>query len=189
MAAGNKSLGKFILDGIPPAPRGVPQIEVTFDIDADGILNVSAEDKATGREQSITITASSGLGEDEIERMVHEAEQHAEDDKTLRELQEARNNADNTVYSAEKLLREHSDKLPESAKQTTQEKIEAVRGVMESDNASTIRSATEDLMQQIQSLGAQMYEQQAAGPQTEAQPGQEPGGPEDEDVVEGEVVE
>jgi molecular chaperone DnaK len=190
MAAGNKSLGKFILDGIPPAPRGVPQIEVTFDIDADGILNVSAQDKATGREQSITITASSGLDESEIERMVHEAEQHAEDDRALRELQEARNNADNTVYSAEKLLREHGDKLPESAKQTTQEKIEAVRNVMESGEASTIRGATDDLMQQIQSLGSQMYEQQAAGgPQTEAQPGQEPGGPEDEDVVEGEVVE
>ncbi len=111
MAADNKSLGKFILDGIPPAPRGVPQIEVTFDIDANGILKVTATDKATGRSQHITITASSGLSEDEVEQMRKEAEAHAEEDRKRRELIEARNTADNAIYTAEKALREAGDKV------------------------------------------------------------------------------
>ncbi len=183
MAADNKSLGRFILDGIPPAPRGVPQIEVKFDIDADSILNVSARYKATGREQSITITASSGLSESEIERMIKEAEQHAEEDRRLKELQEARNAADSAIYSAEKMLRDYADKLPEDAKSTTQQKVEAARKAMNSDSVSEIRSATDDLMRQIQSLGARMYEQPAGG----GQPSAEPAG--DGDVIEGEVVE
>ena len=112
MAADNKSLGKFILDGIPPAPRGIPQIEVTFDIDANGILKVTAQDKATGRSQHITITASSGLSDSEVEKMRKDAELHAEEDRKRKELIEARNNADNTVYAAEKALREFGDKVP-----------------------------------------------------------------------------
>src|SRR5690606_30970929 len=137
-AKDNKSLGKFILDGIPPAPRGIPQIEVTFDIDADGILNVSAKDKATGRQQGITITASSGLQQAEIEQMVKDAERHAEEDRRLREMAEARNEADSTVYSAEKLLRDYGDKLPDSAKQETQSKIDAVRSALEGDDLNRI---------------------------------------------------
>ncbi len=183
MAKDNKSLGRFILDGIPPAPRGIPQIEVTFDIDADGILNVSAKDKATGREQSITITASSGLSESEIEQMIKEAERYAEEDRKLRDLQEARNQADSTVYSAEKLLRDYGDRLPEDAKKRTQEKIDEVRKTMDSNDAARIRSATDDLMREVQQLGAQMYQ---SGSTTGGESGGDRGG---EDVVEGEVVE
>ncbi len=182
MAADNKSLGRFILDGIPPAPRGVPQIEVTFDIDADGILNVSAKDKATGREQKITITASSGLTEEEIKRMIREAEEHAEQDRKRRELQEARNAGDNAVYTAEKLLREYGDRIPEDVKRETQARIDAVKNVIQSDDTERIRREVDALMQQIQALGASMYQQtgEATGD------GRSTGG---EDVVEGEVVE
>ncbi len=191
MAIDNKSLGKFILDGIPPAPRGVPQIEVKFDIDADGILNVSAKDKATGREQSITITASSGLQENEIEKMVKDAEKHAETDRSKKEQQEIRNTADSAVYSAEKMIRDYGDKLPDEAKKVTEEKAEAVRKALEGDNPDDIRRTTDDLVRQIQSLGASMYEDQAAASAAEGEAGpdegQGPGG--DEDVVEGEVVE
>jgi len=179
MASDNKSLGKFILDGIPPAPRGIPQIEVAFDIDADGILNVSAKDKATGRQQKITITASSGLSDAEIERMVRDAEKFAEEDEKRREEQEVRNNADSTVYSAEKLLRDYGDKIPDNVKQLTNEKIAAVRSAIESDDTTTIRNATEELIRQISEVGASMYQQ------TSEEPGQPSGG---EDVVEGEVV-
>jgi molecular chaperone DnaK len=188
MAGDNKSLGRFILDGLPPAPRGVPQIEVTFDIDANGILNVKAQDKATGRIQHITITASSGLAEDEIKNMVKEAEKFAEEDKQRREQQELRNTADNTVYSAEKMLRDYGDKLPEDAKKSTQEKIDAVKKSIESADVDELRRATDDLVRDIQSLGASMYqsgEGEAAGPETGAEDGATPGG---EDVVEGEVV-
>ncbi len=182
MAADNKSLGRFILDGIPPAPRGVPQIEVTFDIDADGILNVSAKDKATGREQKITITASSGLTEEEIKRMIREAEEHAEQDRKRRELQEARNAGDNAVYTAEKLLREYGDRIPEDVKRETQARIDAVKNVIQSDDTERIRREVDALMQQIQALGASMYQQtgEATGD------GRSTSG---EDVVEGEVVE
>ena len=123
MAADNKSLGKFILDGIPPAPRGVPQIEVTFDIDANGILKVTAQDKATGRSQHITITASSGLSDTEVERMRKEAEAHADEDKRRKELIEARNNADNAVYSAEKVLRDLGDKVPGELKSEVEDHV------------------------------------------------------------------
>lgn len=181
MAQDNKSLGKFILDGIPPAPRGVPQIEVSFDIDANGILNVSAKDKATGREQSITITASSGLSEDEIDRMKEDALKHEAEDQKRQEMQMARNEADNAVYSAEKMIREYGDQLPDEAKQATEEKAEAVRKAAEGDDLNELRRTTEELARQIQSLGASMYDQ----------PGAEPGdmgGADGEDVVEGEVV-
>ncbi|WP_322507448.1 molecular chaperone DnaK [Anaerolinea sp.] len=158
MAADNKSLGRFILDGIPPAPRGVPQIEVTFDIDANGILKVTAMDKATGRSQHITITASSGLSEAEIERMRKEAEAHAEEDRRRKELIETRNQADNTIYTAEKLLREQGEKIPEDLKKQLNEQIVQVRSAMNGDNIAEIRSKSDALMQLVQKVGASMYQ-------------------------------
>ena len=190
MAADNKSLGKFILDGIPPAPRGVPQIEVTFNIDANGILEVGAQDKATGREQNITITASSGLSDDEIERMVEDAKQHADDDAKRKEAAEVINQAESTIFSAEKLLRDFDEKLPEDAKTQTQERIAAVREAQEAGDTVALKSATEALAQHIQSLGGQMYEQPAGAPEDVA--GGESGdsdGSDDEDVVDAEFTE
>ncbi|RMG87300.1 MAG: molecular chaperone DnaK [Chloroflexi bacterium] len=186
MAADNKSLGRFILDGIPPAPRGVPQIEVTFDIDANGILNVSAKDKATGREQKITITASSGLSEEEIQRMVEEAEKHASEDAQRKEAAEVVNQAETTIFTAEKLLRDFDDKLPEEAKKQTQEKIEAVRKAQEGGDVAAIKSTTEALAQHIQSLGASMYQQ--AEPQASTDSSSGDSGP-DEDVIDAEFSE
>ncbi len=158
MAANNKSLGKFMLDSIPPAPRGVPQIEVTFDIDANGILNVSAKDMATEREQSITITASSGLSNEEVDRMVKEAEQFAAEDAKSREAAEINNQAEAAIFTAEKTLRDFDDKLPEDAKRETNEKIQAVRSAQTGDDLGTISQATESLVEYVQSLGAQMYQ-------------------------------
>ena len=183
MAADNKSLGKFILDGIPPAPRGMPQIEVTFDIDANGILNVSAKDKATGREQAITITASSGLSDDEVDKMVAEAEKFASQDAERKEQAEVNNQAESAIFQAEKLIEEHKDKLPEEAVQQTQEKIEAVRQAQASANVSEIKAATEALMAQLQILGAQMHQAAEAAPEGAAAP------PEDENVIDAEFTE
>ncbi|MBL8117783.1 MAG: molecular chaperone DnaK [Anaerolineae bacterium] len=191
MAADNKSLGKFILDGIPPAPRGVPQIEVTFDIDANGIINVSAADKATGRAQKITITASSGLSDSEIEKMVKDAEAHAAEDLKRKEQAEVKNNADAAIFSAEKVLKDFADRLPEDAKKQTQEKIDATRKAVEGGDVESIKAATEALQQHIQTLGGSMYQQGATdAPQTgdvdPASAGQKKAG---EDVVEGEFTE
>ena len=169
MAADNKSLGKFTLDGIPPAPRGVPQIEVTFDIDANGILKVTAKDKATGRTQHITITASSGLSESEVEKMRKDAEAHAEDDRKRKELIEARNQADNAVYTAEKALKEFGDKVPSDVKSEIEAKSAEVKKAAESDNVETIKAATEALGQVIQKIGASVYQQPNAG-EAEANP-------------------
>ena len=189
MAADNKLLGNFILDGIPPAPRGVPQIEVTFDIDADGILKVSAQDKATGRSQHITITASSGLGKDEVDRMVKDAERFAAEDKKRKEEVETRNTADAAVFTAEKALREGGDKIPGDVKSRVEEKIAAVRQALEGKDLEAIKRATNDLYQVVQQIGAAMYGQ--AGPGTDSQPGG--AGPGDgkggDDVVEGEFKE
>jgi molecular chaperone DnaK len=189
MAVDNKSLGKFILDGIPPAPRGIPQIEVTFDIDANGILKVTAADKATGRSQHITITASSGLSDSEVERMRKEAEANADEDKRRKELIEARNHADNAVYSAEKVLRDLGDKVPGDLKSQVQDQVAKVRQSLDSDNAESIRKETEALSEVVQKVGAAAYQQgaapgEAAGPEAPG-PGQSPG-PEGEDVVDGE---
>ena len=162
MAADNKSLGKFILDGIPSAPRGIPQIEVTFDIDANGILNVTALDKATNRSQHITITASSGLSESEIQRMKQEAEAHADEDKKRKTLVEVKNIADNSVYSAEKLLRENGDKVPAEIKKEVEDSAAKVKEVLAGEDADAIRSATENLQQVIQKVGASMYQQASA---------------------------
>jgi molecular chaperone DnaK len=186
MASDNKSLGKFILDGIPPAPRGVPQVEVAFDIDANGILKVSATDKATGREQKITITASSGLSDAEIDKMVKDAEKHAEQDAHAKEMVEVRNHAESAVFSAEKLLRDFDDKLPEDAKTRTRELIEEVETVKNGDDVSDIQSAVEALTKHIQSLGASMYQQadadgaESSGASGDAQP--------DEDVIDAEFT-
>jgi len=192
MAANNKSLGKFILDGIPPAPRGVPQIEVTFDINANGILEVTAQDKATGRSQNITITASSGLSEDEVEKMRQEAEQHAEEDRKRRELIEAKNRADNMVYSAEKTLKDLGDKVPGELKVQVEDAAAKVRELKEGEDLNAINSATDALAEVLQKLGSAAYQAQ---PQTQDQaPGTESsdgkssdeGSTDDEDVVDGE---
>ncbi len=187
MAVDNKSLGKFILDGIPPAPRGMPQIEVTFNIDANGILEVTAEDKASGREQQITITAGSGLNEDEIERMVEEARQHADEDIRRKEDAELRNTADNTIFTAEKLLEDFDEQLPEDTKTLTREKIDALRQALEGDDSENLRATNDDLAQHVQALGAQMHQQQAAT-EPDPAPGKEPGR-DDEDVVDAEFTE
>ena len=189
MAADNKSLGKFILDGIPSAPRGVPQIEVTFDINANGILEVTAQDKATGRSQNITITASSGLSEEEVEQMRQEAEQHAEEDRKHRELVEARNRADNLVYSAEKTLSDLGDKVPSDLKAQVEDAASKVREVKDGDDLDAINQAADALSTIMQQLGQAAYQaEQAAGDSGEAKTPEgetEPGG-EDEDVVDGE---
>jgi len=176
MAADNKSLGKFNLDGIPPAPRGVPQIEVTFDIDANGILNVTALDKATNRSQHITITASSGLTESEIQQMKRDAEANAEADRKRKELVEVRNNADNTIYAAEKLLRENGEKFPAETKKEVEEAIASLRGLMNNEDPAAIRTATEALGQSIQKIGASMYQQQPEAGEQGA-PGEQQGQP------------
>jgi molecular chaperone DnaK len=191
MAADNKSLGKFILDGIPPAPRGVPQIEVTFDVDANGILKVSAQDKATGRSQHITITASSGLSEAEVEKMRKDAASHAEDDRKRKELIEVRNHADNTAYAAEKALREFGDKVPAEVKSDIEAKVAEVRSAAQGDDIDKIRSATDTLGLAIQKIGASVYEQGQAttgSPEAAGGPsgGEAEAGPE---VVDGEVKE
>ena len=186
MAVDNKSLGKFVLDGIPPAQRGVPQIEVTFDIDANGILKVTAQDKATGRSQHITITASSGLSDSEVEKMRKDAETHAEDDRKRRDLIEARNNADNTAYAAEKALREFGDKVPADVKSEVEGKVADVKKAAEGEDVDAIRSATQSLGESIQKIGGSVYQGEAA-PASEAGPNPNPGdGP---DVVDGEVKE
>jgi molecular chaperone DnaK len=190
MAADNKLLGNFILDGIPPAPRGIPQIEVAFDIDADGILNVSAQDKATGREQHITITASSGLSKEEVERMVKEGEQYAAQDRQRKERVEARNMADSMIYQAEKILREQGDKVPANVKSEVEGKISSLRAILDSGSADELRNKAQELGMALQQIGAAMYEE--AGPTTP--PPSEEGGPPpgeggDEDVIEGEFKE
>ena len=189
MAADNKSLGKFILDGIPPAPRGMPQIEVTFDIDANGILKVTAQDKATGRSQHITITASSGLSESEVEKMRKDAEVHAEEDRKRRELIEVRNHADNTIYAAEKALRDFGEKVPAETRAEVETKVADVKNVAQGEDIAAIKSATEALGQAIQKIGASVYQESnmpgdgASGTGTNPNPEAGP------DVVEGEVKE
>ena len=183
LASDNKSLGKFILDGIPPAARGVPQIEVTFDIDANGIIKVTAQDKATSRSQHITITASSGLADTEVEQMRKEAETHAEEDLERKEMIEARNNADNAVYTAEKALKELGDKVPSDVKVQVEDSAARVREVMGGDDKDAIVRATEDLNQVVQQIGAAAY--QGAGPEAGA-PGSGPEGGFDDSPVDGE---
>ncbi|MDP2741415.1 MAG: molecular chaperone DnaK [bacterium] len=160
MAADNKTLGRFMLDGILPAPRGVPQVEVSFDIDANGILNVSAKDKATGKSQSIKIEGSTGLSKEEIEKMKKEAELHAEEDKLKQSLIETKNLADTLIYTSEKTLREAGDKVQADLKKEVEEKIEVLKKAKESDNIEEIKNKTQELSQAIQKVGAELYKQQ-----------------------------
>jgi molecular chaperone DnaK len=164
MAADNKLLGKFILDGIPPAPRGVPQIEVCFDIDADGILHVSARDKATGREQKITITASSGLSEAEIRRMVEEAERHRQEDARRREEAEARNRADSMIYAAEKALRELGDRVPDAIRSEVERHVASVREALNDGDVARIKQTTEELGKVAQKIGSYAYQPPEGAP-------------------------
>jgi len=162
MARDNKLLGQFDLIGIPPAPRGMPQIEVTFDIDANGIVNVSAKDKATGKEQNIRIQASGGLKDDDIEKMIKEAEQHAEEDKKIKEAIEARNHADALIHETEKLLKENGDKIPSSDKETIEKAVQELKDVLDSNDAERIKDKTNALTQASLKLGEAMYKQQQA---------------------------
>ena len=189
MAADNRTLGRFMLDGILPASRGVPQIEVTFDIDANGIISVKAHDKGTGREQKITITASSGLSKEEVEKMQREGEMHAAEDAKRREEIETRNAADTLAYTAEKTLREQKDKIPSDLNQEVESKVQAVRSALQGTDTDAIRQATQELSETMQKIGAAVYGQQPPPPGGEA-PGEEtPPGKEEEGTVEGEFHE
>ncbi len=176
MAADNRSLGRFMLDGIPPAPRGVPQIEVSFDIDANGILNVKAKDKATGKEQHITITASSGLSKEEVEKMQREAETHKAEDEKRKELVEERNKAETLIYTAEKTLRDAGDKIQPEDKRAVEDAVTGLKGVIHSDNKESISQKSKELSDKLSQVGAKMYEQQTPanpGPETPKTPDSE----------------
>ena len=194
MAANNKTLGRFELVGIPPAPRGIPQIEVTFDIDANGIVNVSAKDQATGKEQSIQITASSGLSKEEIDNLVKDAEMHAEDDKKKKELVEARNSADALIYSTEKSIRELGDKVDSATKSKIEEASSALKKAMEGEDTEEIKRLSEEMTQVSHKLAEAMYQQAAAGDQqagADAGPGgdQTGGAAPEEDIVDADFEE
>ncbi|HEY8730864.1 MAG TPA: molecular chaperone DnaK [Candidatus Limnocylindria bacterium] len=196
LAGDNKSLARFILDGIAPAPRGVPQVEVSFDIDANGIVNVHAKDKATGKEQHVTITASSGLAKDEVDKLVRDAQSHAEEDRRNRERIETRNEADNLAYQSEKALRDAGDKVPAEVKTDVEQKVAAVRDALKADDTEKIKSAAEALRQSSTKIGEAMYKaEQAAQSQPSGQPEGEPAGAtagaehKDADTIEGEFKE
>jgi molecular chaperone DnaK len=190
MAAHNKTLGRFQLVGIPPAPRGMPQIEVTFDIDANGIVNVSAKDMGTGKEQSIKITASSGLSEDEINNLVKDAELHAEEDKKKRELVDARNVADSLIYSTEKSIKEVGDKLDDSIKKDIDVAIENLKKAMEGEDAEEIKRLSDELTQASHKLAETMYAKASEQAQAGGESAESDSGPsEDEDVVDADFEE
>jgi len=190
MAADNRTLGRFMLDGILPAPRGVPQIEVTFDIDANGILSVKAKDKGTGREQKITITASSGLSKEEVEKMTREAEAHAAEDSKRKEEIEARNVADNLAYNAEKTLRDNKDKIPAELNTELESKIAAVRTALQGTDVDAIKTTTQELSTALQSVGSAVYgQQQEQGAPAQEEPSAEGKKNDDEGTVEGEFRE
>ena len=196
MADVNKTLGRFELVGIPPAPRGVPQIEVTFDIDANGIVNVSAKDQATGKEQSIQITASSGLAQEEIDKLVKDAELHAEDDQKRKELVEARNHADALIYSTEKSIKDLGDKVDEATQSNVKNAVETLKKAMEGDDAEEIKKQSEALTNVSHKLAEAMYQQASQGAQEQGG-GATPGGDADgttstgpeEDVVDADFEE
>jgi len=170
MAKDNRTLGRFQLSEIPSAPRGIPQIEVAFDIDANGIVNVSALDKATNKKQTITITSSSGLNEDEIKKMVDDAKIHAEEDKKNRELIETRNQADNLIFSTEKLMNDHKDKLPEADRKNLETVIADAKKALESNDIETIKQKVDALTQASHKLAEAMYKQAGAEQQTPPPP-------------------
>jgi molecular chaperone DnaK len=192
MASDNKSLGRFMLDGIPPAPRGIPQVEVIFDIDANGILNVTAKDKATNKEQKITIQGGTGLDKDEVEKMVKESELHAEEDKKRKEEVETRNMADSLCYTAEKSLRDAGDKIPEDLKKEIEDKVKDIRDNLQTESIDSLKQKTQDLSSTLQKIGEHLYK-------SDGQKNQQEGGQEDnkkdgdegnkDEPVEGEIVE
>ncbi|MFN3491278.1 MAG: Hsp70 family protein, partial [Anaerolineales bacterium] len=186
MAQDNMSLGRFRLDGIPPAPRGVPQIEVTFDIDANGILNVTAKDKATGKEQKVTITASTNLSKSDIERMVQEAKQNEAADKKRRETIQVKNDADNLAYQIEKSLRELGDKVPSTEKASIETKVNELKQAAQGEDIEKIKKLTEELQHTFHALSQQMYAQGQGQPQAQPEGGP---APQDGDVIDGEVKE
>ncbi len=192
MVADNKSLGKFILDGLPPALRGVPQIEVTFDVDANGILNVAAKDQATGRDQSMRIMPDSGLNEEEIQRMVDEAKQFKEADSKRKAEIEIRNNAENLAHTAEKTLSEHGEQLDDSLKSELETKIAAVKTALEGSDTDAVGQAADALSQTLQQAGGQMHQQPQADPDAASDatddPSESKNSP-DEDVIEGQFEE
>jgi molecular chaperone DnaK len=187
MAADNRTLGRFMLDGILPAPRGMPQIEVSFDIDANGILSVKAHDKGTGKEQKITITASSGLSKDEIDKMQREAEAHASEDSKRREEVETRNTADTMAYTAEKLLRDNKDKISDALNKEVEEKVAAVRSALQGTDLEAVKRASQELSDTMQKVGTEVYQQQP--PPGEQPPPDSGDGGDDEGTVEGEFHE
>ncbi|MDD3677969.1 MAG: molecular chaperone DnaK [Dehalococcoidales bacterium] len=191
MAADNRTLGRFILDGILPAPRGVPQVEVSFDIDANGILSVKAKDKGTGKEQKITITASSGLSKEDIEKMQHEAEAHAAEDTKRKEEVETKNNADNMAYSAEKMLNDNKDKIPEETRKEIEDKIGVLRTALQGSDVEDIKAKSQELSELMQKAGASVYGQQGGQAEPDAQSEQTEEEPkkDDEGTVEGEFRE
>ena len=182
----NKSLGNFELSGIAPAPRGIPQIEVTFDIDANGIVHVSAKDKGTGKEASVTITGGSSLAKEDIERMVREAEEHAAEDKKRREEQDTRNSAEQLVYQTEKLIKENDDKLPEDVKTDVQADVDALKSALAGEDVDAVKTAFDKLMESQQKLGEAIYS--AASAESAAEAGAEGATESGEDVVDAEVV-
>jgi molecular chaperone DnaK len=196
MASHNQMLGNFELTGLPPAPRGIPQIEVTFDIDANGIVHVSAKDRGTGREQSMTITGGSALSKDDIDKMIHDAEQYAEEDRSRKEAVELRNQADSAVYSTEKFLSESADKIPDDIKSEVEADLAAVKTALEGDDTDAISSAAAALATSSQKMGTAMYAASAesgagppdAGDGTASAGSGADGTASDEDVVDAEIV-
>jgi molecular chaperone DnaK len=188
MASGNKSLGKFQLTGIPPAPRGMPQIEVTFDIDANGIIHVAAEDKGTGKEQKIEIKSGSGLSDEEIQQMVSDAEAHAEEDRVQRELAEARNLAENAAYQAEKALEDGGDKVDAATKEEVEAAIKGARGSLGSDSVEEISGKTEALTAAMTKASEQIYAAAQSEPASDGASTDGEAAADDEEVVDAEVV-
>ncbi|MDE2026478.1 MAG: Hsp70 family protein, partial [Patescibacteria group bacterium] len=191
MAADNKSLGRFILDGIPPAPRGVPQVEVTFDIDASGILSVKAKDKATGKEQSIKITGSTGLSKEEVEKMTKEAEMHAQEDEEKKSKIETRNHADSLIFTAEKALKDAGDKVNADTKKEVEEKIKVLKDILDSGSKEDLETKTKDLSDTLSKIGQAAYQQaQQSTAEPEIEKEEKEGKKDDKgNVQEGEVVE
>jgi molecular chaperone DnaK len=183
LARDNRTLARFHLEGIPPAPRGVPQIEVTFDLDANGILNVKAKELSSGREQSVRVEASSTLSKDEVEKMVHEAEAHSAEDRAKREEVELHNQADQMLYEAEKVLKENADKVPADVRGEVDGRMQAVRDATKGGDVNTLRTAMDELNQSLQKLGQHIYQQQGAAPANGAQPGAQPKQEEEGEVV------
>ncbi|MCS7313622.1 MAG: Hsp70 family protein, partial [Acidobacteria bacterium] len=188
LARDNRTLARFILDGIPPAPRGVPQIEVTFEIDANGILHVSARDLATGREQKVTVTASSGLTKEEVERMVRDAERYAEEDRRRKEEVEERNRADNLIYQTEKLLRENRERIPDGLVQRLEKAIQDCRQALQDGGVDRIRRATDELLRTNNEVAVFLYQRAAstAGGSPGARPESSEGG--SGTVIDAEIV-